>query len=181
MDNAFEKINRVRCFNHTLQLSAKTLLKPFNTGRSSAHMAADEEESHVFDNEVPMPSDAGDDSDDDDDSDDIGSGEEDLGDAVDEPEDEVGDGIDELNGLDEEEREKILADTAVVRQTVNKVRMNSFWLLHCLSLIAGPAIIVCYHSLDNYCTPGLAGHLHARRIQAASHPSRCCHPVELNI
>ena len=31
--NAFEEPNRVRCFNHTLQLSAKALLKPFYSAR----------------------------------------------------------------------------------------------------------------------------------------------------
>jgi hypothetical protein len=35
MPNAFEEVHRVRCFNHTLQLSAKALLKPFNAGLSS--------------------------------------------------------------------------------------------------------------------------------------------------
>src|ERR1700722_19518038 len=34
LDNTFEKENQVRCFNHTLQLSAKALLKPFNIGLS---------------------------------------------------------------------------------------------------------------------------------------------------
>ena len=29
--NSFEEEHRARCFNHTIQLSAKTLLKPFNT------------------------------------------------------------------------------------------------------------------------------------------------------
>jgi hypothetical protein len=34
LDNTFNKKNRVRCFNHTLQLSVKALLKPFNIGLS---------------------------------------------------------------------------------------------------------------------------------------------------
>ena len=32
MPNSFDLDNRVRCFNHTLQLSARTLLRPFNVG-----------------------------------------------------------------------------------------------------------------------------------------------------
>jgi len=32
MANSFELENCIRCFNHTLQLSAKTLLRPFNVG-----------------------------------------------------------------------------------------------------------------------------------------------------
>jgi hypothetical protein len=34
LDNSFDEENRVRCFNHTLQLSVKSLLKPFNTAIS---------------------------------------------------------------------------------------------------------------------------------------------------
>lgn len=30
MENSFDGQNRVRCFNHTLHLSAKALLSPFN-------------------------------------------------------------------------------------------------------------------------------------------------------
>ncbi|KAJ7430554.1 hypothetical protein FB451DRAFT_944170, partial [Mycena latifolia] len=28
--NSFDEVNRIRCFNHTLQLSAKGLLRPFS-------------------------------------------------------------------------------------------------------------------------------------------------------
>ena len=35
LDNTFDKENWVRCFNHTLQLSAKALLKPYNVGLSA--------------------------------------------------------------------------------------------------------------------------------------------------
>jgi hypothetical protein len=40
MDNSFEAVQRIRCFNHTLQLSAKALLRPFNAalGKSSGKM-----------------------------------------------------------------------------------------------------------------------------------------------
>jgi len=34
LDNSFDQENHVWCFNHTLQLSAKSLLKPFNTALS---------------------------------------------------------------------------------------------------------------------------------------------------
>jgi hypothetical protein len=36
LDNAFDAENRVRCFNHTLQLSAKTLIQPFNPGMAKS-------------------------------------------------------------------------------------------------------------------------------------------------
>ena len=32
----FEECNRVRCFNHTIQLAGKVLIKPFNSGMSKA-------------------------------------------------------------------------------------------------------------------------------------------------
>ena len=55
MDNSFDKQNCVRCFNHTLQLSAKSLLKPFNTALSGsttdddmATQAVDDDEQVVY-------------------------------------------------------------------------------------------------------------------------------------
>ena len=39
LNNSFEMTNRVRCFNHTLQLSAKALLKPFAAALSSDEVA----------------------------------------------------------------------------------------------------------------------------------------------
>jgi hypothetical protein len=108
-DNSFEEANRVRCFNHTLQLSGKTLLKPFNAGMSSGKTAQDE--SLVDDNNLPNMEDL------EDDDDDVGDS---AGDGED-GENDDDDDIDELEELDEMEREQLLADTAVVRQTVTKV------------------------------------------------------------
>ena len=31
LPNSFEAVNHVRCFNHTMQLSVKALMKPFDT------------------------------------------------------------------------------------------------------------------------------------------------------
>ncbi|KAG1741576.1 uncharacterized protein EDB91DRAFT_335401 [Suillus paluster] len=42
LDNSFESVNCVRCFNHTLQLAAKALLKPFNSESLSASEADDD-------------------------------------------------------------------------------------------------------------------------------------------
>ena len=41
-----------------LQLSAKTLLKPFNAGMSSTKLALEEDEFDNFDNEVALDNDA---------------------------------------------------------------------------------------------------------------------------
>jgi hypothetical protein len=54
-------------------------------------------------------------------------GDNDIG-MSDEESDDPDDGIDELDELDEEERERVLADTAVVRETVSKVKQLS----HCI-------------------------------------------------
>ena len=36
MENSFESEKRIRCFNHTIQLSAKALVEQFNTGMKAA-------------------------------------------------------------------------------------------------------------------------------------------------
>ena len=41
-DNSFDLANHVRCFNHTIQLSAKALVKPFTTCISSVTSDDDE-------------------------------------------------------------------------------------------------------------------------------------------
>jgi len=43
LDNTFEEENQVRCFSHTLQLSAKALPKPFNIGLSRKATDDDDE------------------------------------------------------------------------------------------------------------------------------------------
>ena len=102
LDNSFEKDNHVRCFNHTMQLSAKTLLVPFNTAISQK-ATQDDEMPEEDDDQLILE---GDDEDEDDAQ---GSEDED-------------DGIDELDELSESERAGVLKSTAVVRETVTKVR-----------------------------------------------------------
>jgi hypothetical protein len=107
LDNSFEEQNRARCFNHTVQLSAKTLLTPFNTALSgkaqdSIEMAAEDDDDQL----VPeVDEEEGDEED------------------VDEEKDDEDDGIDELEQLSGYEREEILEETVAVRETVTKVRM----------------------------------------------------------
>src|ERR1700722_5668054 len=98
-DNSFEEEQGARCFNHTIQLSAKALLRPFNPALGKVT------EEGVIDNDNDMPNlealDNGDGDGDDDDAD---------------------DGVDELDELDAAEREELLEGTAVVQGTVQKVR-----------------------------------------------------------
>jgi len=105
-DNSFDEANRVRCFNHSIQLAAKALLKPFNAGLGSSEI--------VINDEV----------------DDGAGGAEQF--ATAEEDDDEGfdleDGNlsehdeDEFEGIAAAEREELLADTTAVRETVTKVR-----------------------------------------------------------
>jgi hypothetical protein len=107
LDNTFEEENRVRCFNHTLQLSAKALLKPFNIGLSGK--AADDDDKFTQDDDGdPVMSE--------DEEEDEGDEEEQADD-----EDNEDDNIDELKELSEDEQNQVLQETAVVRETVTKV------------------------------------------------------------
>ena len=108
LDNTFEKENRVRCFNHTLQLSAKALLRPFNTGLAGK-AADDDTETYDSDNNPVMFEEDEEDEDDEEQAD-----EEDVED----------DNIDELEQLSEEEQNQLLQDTAGVCETVTKVCMH---------------------------------------------------------
>jgi len=109
LPNLFDEVNRVRCFNHTMQLSARSLLKPFST---------------MIDDVV---------ADDDDDDDGVLPEFEDVGDdeeGVDEDldEDDGNEEGDTLETLSAEERADLLENTAVVRVTLDKVRYHFFCL-----------------------------------------------------
>ena len=124
MDNSFEEVNRARCFNHTMHLSVKTLLQPFNAGLSG--QTEDDEDSDVEDNVIPP---LGDVDNDEEEEDEDGSEEDD-------PVVYADDGHDELNELDEAERADLLKNTASVRQAVTKVRicLYSFYTIDIVPL-----------------------------------------------
>ncbi|TFY79033.1 hypothetical protein EWM64_g4980 [Hericium alpestre] len=137
MDNSFEEVNRVRCFNHTLQLSAKALLQPFNNTLLGRHADGDAELLETMEDDVPSLSpvdDTEDDSDDEDDDETGADAEADI-EVIIEGED---DGIDELDALPTADREKLVADTAEVRTTITKIRQLSFAIIHSTT-IALPA------------------------------------------
>jgi len=118
LDNSFEEQNRARCFNHTLQLSAKTLLVPFNTALSGK-TKVDNELVDEDDDDQLMPE----------------VDEEECDEEADEEKDDEDDGINELEKLSEDEREQVLEDTAAVRETVTKVRINEAKDVHFRLLI----------------------------------------------
>jgi hypothetical protein len=113
LPNSFEEENRVRCFNHTMQLFAKELIKPFNAGMS-ARQAGD-------DGDMPIGS-GNDCKDDDNDKD-----EDKDGNSNDNSDDDKDNKINKIEEMTEEEREEIVADTAIVRETVTKAGLFTFF------------------------------------------------------
>jgi hypothetical protein len=109
LENSFEADNHVHCFNHTLQLSAKTLIRPFNPG-----IAKDKDADHLDDDTGVMLKV---DDDDDNDADADADSDEELTDDRD-------DGIDEMEALSESEQEDLLENTAEIREAVSKVRLS---------------------------------------------------------
>ena len=118
LDKSFDKETRACCFNHTLQLLAKTHLKPFNSALSGkatedGEMAIPEE---IKDSDgLLMPEDEGE-----------GKGKDEDEDEVTDHDDkeDKDDGIDELVELGEDKQTRLLEDTAAVCQAVTKVRID---------------------------------------------------------
>jgi hypothetical protein len=119
MANSFVLEHRVRCFNHTLQLSAKALLCPFNAGLGNTPEVSDT----VDIDDIPDL-----DTDDDDEGDNNNNNNNNDREALLAASDMDGidDGIDKLDALDADAREKVLADTAAVCGMVTKIRHLSF-------------------------------------------------------
>jgi hypothetical protein len=118
MPNAFEEVNRVRCFNHTLQLSAKALLKPFNASTSS-NPTEGESSNGIGDGDDIYLDELKDD-------DTTSTGDEPgLRDEDDE------DDEDDDDELDEDQRAELMKETANVRAIVSKVCLVSLALTHC--------------------------------------------------
>jgi len=118
LNNSFNKENHVRCFNHTLQLSAKTLLKPFNIALAGKGMdnddgndddiaAQDEGSTLVIE----------------DDSEEEGEDE-----GIDADSDIEDDNVDKLQELSENKWIQVLEETAVICETVTKVYEMIFTL-----------------------------------------------------
>jgi hypothetical protein len=117
LPNTFEELNRVRCFNHTIQLSAKALLKPFH---SAGSVEADNEIKYDDDGMPALQA-----VDDEEEEDEDEEGDPGLNDDGEEEEDPLG-------ALDDNEREQLINDTEAVRTTLNKVCLSAsvFFCLH---------------------------------------------------
>ena len=120
VNNSFEAENRICCFNHTLQLSAKTLLKPFNADISHKDdddlSLADGDDGEIADSENCTNEDK--DSQLYEDDEDEGEEPADVGADV---EDDIEDNVDELDTLASPDCTELLADTTAVCTVVSKI------------------------------------------------------------
>ena len=105
MDNSFREENCVRCFNHTVQLSTKALLKLFSSCITAITTDDEPAPETMPDLEVL--------DDENDDEVEEGSNNGDVEDSNDE--------ANELEMMSEEDHEKLLEETAAVKQTILKV------------------------------------------------------------
>jgi hypothetical protein len=111
LDNSFDEEARLRCFNHTVSLSSKELLKPFNPALGAAAPADEHDDDELSDHGN---------TDDEEDAEELSN--------VDD------DGIDELESLSAWERDDLLAETAAARAVVTKLRSLSFAILRSTTL-----------------------------------------------
>lgn len=119
--NTFDSVNRVRCFNHTLQLSVKALLRPFASAASTTSPA----ETYTAGSSDDIP---------DDDSDvvtleEVDNEEEEMEDGDDEDTNDKGNTeegdaeVDEaFDNLTDEERMQLLDNTSAICTILDKVQ-----------------------------------------------------------
>src|SRR5882762_9189483 len=171
LDNSFKEEYQARCFNHTLQLSAKSLLKPFNTALSRE--AADNVDITDEEDDDPPILEA----------DEEGKEEEDENEEdEDEDKDNEDDGIDELDMLNEEEWTQVLEDTAAVRATVTKVHNHKAENVHLIiDISTDTTTLFCNHSFNNNCSAHLAPDLLQTWPQREAYPTRCGNAMELHL
>ena len=112
LPNTFDELNRVRCFNHTIQLSAKGLLKPFYSMRS---IETDNETESGDDSMLALQA-----------LDDKEKSEgEDKDDSNADNDDKDKDDV-PLDALDDDEREELINNTKAVCKMLNKVCLSPF-------------------------------------------------------
>jgi hypothetical protein len=121
--NSFDVCNHARCFNHTMQLAAQTLVKPFRVCLTSSALEDNNmPELEAIEPEVPDEFEDGmSDVDNDEDAEQLAADVED-------------DCIDELMELSVADRAQLLEETAAVRQTITKVSRTSIVPLHQLTV-----------------------------------------------
>jgi hypothetical protein len=150
-----------RCFNHTIQLSAKALLRPFSaspTVTDNDNGSKDEEHPEkIYKDHKDGRSDNdnnGEDHDHSDNGDDDGEEEEDP-----------------LDVLDEEAHEQLLEDTVVVRTMLNKVCtvISCFLSIYSCLISLDLKTIFCCHPLNNYSSSCMAQDLYCSQTFCLLH------------
>ena len=123
-NNKFESINRVWCFNHTIQLAAKALLQPLNSAISGKDKGNAQALSKNDINDLPLLILDIDDSDEEPDGDEAAAGGSYTSDS--ELSDNPNDGIDELEVIGDAAKEQIVDSTEIVQGAVTKVSYLHF-------------------------------------------------------
>ena len=120
LPNIFQEENCVQCFNHTIQLSTKSLLAPLN--QAISQKATQDDEMLEEDDDQLLPEDSAEDDED--------NEEEDIKERDDED-----DSINKLEELSEDEQVQVLEDTADIHNTVTKVSDHKADVCCCWSII----------------------------------------------
>jgi hypothetical protein len=172
----------VRCFNHTMQLSVKALIKPFDM--STALTDGDAEEPPDADDTLDdtLSVDMGD-ADTDEDREGVSIDADSVSDnGQDEPDEEIDDD-DSFDSLDPDARQGLLEGTAAVRTMLDKV--HSYSLFHSLqrplTSLSGSKTFICDRSLHNDQTPRMAQGLCCEWFTHSPHPSRCQDALEFGL
>jgi len=150
MGNSFDEENRVCCFNHTLQLSAKSLLKPFNTtlSQKATDDNNDDDDLTAQDHDANQVILAADEEED--------GGDEEEADL----EDDIDDEHDKLQALSEDQQKQVLEDTAVVCETVTKVsHLKARIHITNSDLFTDMTTFICNYPFNYNRPPSLASHL----------------------
>ena len=109
LPNSFEAVNHVRCFNHTMQLSAKALLKPFSASPKDDNTTEGSNDDNNAEVGLKQINEGGDY----DNNEDEG-GDEPMDDGDEEEEE------DPFEMLDEVDHEQLMKNTVAVCATLNK-------------------------------------------------------------
>lgn len=124
LPNSFELVNRVRCFNHTMQLLAKALMKPFDTPIAMADL--DNAEATDVDDMLSVTGDNDDEEGEGDGDGDIDFGSVSSNDDQDDL-DEIIYNNDPFEELDSDTQQKLLEDKAAICTVLDKVCSCSSW------------------------------------------------------
>ena len=154
LPNSFEQVNHVRCFNHTLQLSAKALLKTFDNPKPGSidDNNADDDDAQpldliAFNNNNNNGFDLFNQNDTD------GNGWEDEEDLDEDGEmdwDKEDDADDPMATLPAVDHEALIEDTAVVQTTLDKIHDYLFSHTNGSHHVSDLKTFICCHSIHNH-------------------------------